>query len=393
MERKTVKFDVKAIDEETGVIEGYASTFSKNPDAYGDIVDPGAFTKTLKENGDSVVCLFNHDVMEPIGLPELKQDKTGLYAKINLVMDIQRARDVLALAKAGVIKRMSIGYDTVKSDMVGGVRHLKEIRLYDVSPVVFPANPEAVILSAKDMRHLPDSDLVAVEKSALEEMKRRVGEEFGDATDIELKPYPSEHACRLRDPDDFESDSFRRTTREHDGKEYSVISGRLKGETTLTEQAYRYDRDTWSEVEAKSHCDDHDGMFEAAKQEEFNCECIKCGHKVTSSEHCSEIKCPKCGSEMRRAERPGPGKSLKSGRVLSAASLTKVRAAIEALQALLEAAEGESEPEKSTHLSEASKGAVEIDQILEDLGAQADGFDARKAEARIDALLSRLREN
>jgi len=44
------------------------------------------------------------------------------------------------------------------------------------------------------------------------------------------------------------------------------------------------------------------------KQEKFNCECISCGYKMESEEHCDKIKCPKCGGDMRRSERPGPGK-------------------------------------------------------------------------------------
>jgi signal peptide peptidase SppA len=44
------------------------------------------------------------------------------------------------------------------------------------------------------------------------------------------------------------------------------------------------------------------------KVEKYNCECIECGHKVTSEKHCDELKCPKCGGQMRRVERPGPGK-------------------------------------------------------------------------------------
>jgi len=41
------------------------------------------------------------------------------------------------------------------------------------------------------------------------------------------------------------------------------------------------------------------------------CECLKCGHTVTvkADEHCADIKCPECGGEMRRKERPGPGKA------------------------------------------------------------------------------------
>lgn len=43
-------------------------------------------------------------------------------------------------------------------------------------------------------------------------------------------------------------------------------------------------------------------------QEKYNCECIKCGYEEKSDKHCSELKCPKCGGQMRRKERPGPGK-------------------------------------------------------------------------------------
>jgi len=47
----------------------------------------------------------------------------------------------------------------------------------------------------------------------------------------------------------------------------------------------------------------------SAKQEEYNCECIECGYKLTTEEHCVDVECPKCGGEMRRVERPGAGRS------------------------------------------------------------------------------------
>ena len=40
---------------------------------------------------------------------------------------------------------------------------------------------------------------------------------------------------------------------------------------------------------------------------EYNCSCIDCGHEMKSEAHCNTLKCPKCGGQMRRAERPGPG--------------------------------------------------------------------------------------
>jgi len=45
------------------------------------------------------------------------------------------------------------------------------------------------------------------------------------------------------------------------------------------------------------------------EQETYNCECIECGYRLKSTKHCRDIKCPKCGGQMRRAERPGPGQA------------------------------------------------------------------------------------
>ena len=204
-------------------------------------------------------------------------------------------------------------------------------------------------------------------------------------------PFPTEHSCRLSPPENYEK--FRRGKRKHEGKEYGVIYGKLKDEDKWEDQAYRYDKEVWEAADAKTHCKDHDGTFEAAKEDTFKCECIECGHKLTSKKHCSEIKCPECGGEMRREERPGPGKSeqSKAGRVLSATSLEKVRAALNALQALLEAAEKEPEPEKSTLLSEAEKEAAELETVITTLKAENEGFDTKEAEERIEAILEQMK--
>jgi ATP-dependent protease ClpP protease subunit len=75
-------------------------------------------------------------------------------------------------------------------------------------------------------------------------------------------PIAGWHACRVRPPDEFQAGSFRTVKREHEGKEYRVIIGRLKGESTTTEQAYRYDMAIWSATAARAHCREHDGTFE-----------------------------------------------------------------------------------------------------------------------------------
>jgi len=150
MERKTLKFEVKDINEDEGTFTGYASTFTDVPDSYGDVVDKGAFKKTIKENRSRIKILWNHSVMEPIGKPlEMTEDDTGLLINGKLTLGVQRAKETLALMKDGVINEMSIGYDTITEAVVKGVRHLKEIKLYDVSPVTFAANPSAMILDIK----------------------------------------------------------------------------------------------------------------------------------------------------------------------------------------------------------------------------------------------------
>jgi len=94
-----------------------------------------------------------------------------------------------------------------------------------------------------------------------------VAEEVSKSEPVDIsKPYPNFHACQLKSPSAFKDKSIRTTKRKHDGKEYSVLMGKLKGETSMTEQAYRYHKDTWDPDDARAHCKDHDGKFEAAKE-------------------------------------------------------------------------------------------------------------------------------
>jgi hypothetical protein len=84
-------------------------------------------------------------------------------------------------------------------------------------------------------------------------------------------PYPNEHACRLRDPADFAPGTFRSMSRQHTGRRYRVILGKLRGKSgardPMVEQTYRYPSDTWTAREAMAHCRGHGGLlFEAATE-------------------------------------------------------------------------------------------------------------------------------
>lgn len=54
------------------------------------------------------------------------------------------------------------------------------------------------------------------------------------------------------------------------------------------------------------------GTIKCAKKSnaaKYECECIECGYVQKSDQHCDQLKCSECGGQMRRKERPGPGKA------------------------------------------------------------------------------------
>jgi HK97 family phage prohead protease len=89
-----------------------------------------------------------------------------------------------------------------------------------------------------------------------------------------MSPYPNEHSCRLLDPDQFVRFFRKHVKDEKDvgdykatGKPYDLLIGYRQDESSDT-QAHRYAKDTWTEAEARKHCQAHKGKsFEPASEE------------------------------------------------------------------------------------------------------------------------------
>jgi HK97 family phage prohead protease len=151
--RLFVKFDSKAVDD-AGVIEGYGSIFG-NVDQGGDIVAPGAFAKSLaahKSAGTLPAMLWQHDSTSPIGVwEEMAEDSNGLKVKGRLEIGSEIGRRNFNLIKMGALRGLSIGYRTVvdQYDRDTDIRTLKELELWEVSPVTFPMNRSAGISVVK----------------------------------------------------------------------------------------------------------------------------------------------------------------------------------------------------------------------------------------------------
>lgn len=175
-EIKRLSFKMDAYDEEQGVFEGYASVFG-NIDDGNDVIEPGAFTKTIAEGMSSrriKLLALHQDSWLPIGVPlELREDSNGLWIK-GKISDTTMGRDIKILLKDGVLTEMSIGYDPVVFDIdENGVRHLKEVRLWEVSLVTWAMNPLAIVTDYK-ARECAESinAMVANEKLELKEGRK-----------------------------------------------------------------------------------------------------------------------------------------------------------------------------------------------------------------------------
>lgn len=146
------------------IITGICAVFG-NVDMAGDRIQPGAFTKTLRENNTSYFKhLWNHDFssyptarildLKEVGRNELPRevlDKApnatgGLLVKREYVEGV--GDNAFNGIKSGAINEMSFGYDAVKHEMKSEngmeIRELKELRLYDTSDVLWGCNPATV---------------------------------------------------------------------------------------------------------------------------------------------------------------------------------------------------------------------------------------------------------
>jgi HK97 family phage prohead protease len=169
MERKNLNIDaeLKAVKEDgdIGYIQGYGSVFG-NVDSYGDIVVKGSFVKSIEKKMPAL--LLQHNPADVVGVWKVaKEDKNGLYLEGELNLKVQKARENYELLKQGALKGMSIGFSTVDSEYnQEGKRLIKEVDLWEVSIVTFPANVAAQINGVKSLEQISKRELEAILRDA-----------------------------------------------------------------------------------------------------------------------------------------------------------------------------------------------------------------------------------
>lgn len=147
-----------------GIVEGYAATFDREPDSYGDVIAKGAFARTLdewrakSEGGLAIPLLYGHNTDDPmhnIGkVTEAYEDEKGLFVHAEFDADNPNAQYARKLAAEGRLYQFSFAYAirgagmTTLDDGVDAYE-LRELDLYEVSLVQIPANQHAVVTSIK----------------------------------------------------------------------------------------------------------------------------------------------------------------------------------------------------------------------------------------------------
>lgn len=146
--------EIKSVSE-TGSFSGYGAVFG-NVDRDLDVIEPGAFTKTLAEHkrrGPMPPLLWQHRFDRPIGaFTTLREDQKGLYVEGELALKTSKGSEAYELLKIGAVGGLSVGFCIPNGGKVhdrGGVRRIKQIELWEISLVPIPANPEAVVSEVK----------------------------------------------------------------------------------------------------------------------------------------------------------------------------------------------------------------------------------------------------
>jgi len=156
---KLERFDIKK--DQAGndrlIISGWAARFG-NVDSYGDIIEPGAFTKTISERKGRIAFCYQHEIDEPIAKITLLEERAeGLWVEAEISASEE---DIQTKVKEGILTEMSIGYRTINctEEIINEkyITHLTEVKLYEISLVTIAANEMATIQNMKSEQEKQD---------------------------------------------------------------------------------------------------------------------------------------------------------------------------------------------------------------------------------------------
>ena len=172
MEHKSKEFKIKSAGD-AGTISGYFSTYDREPDAYGDIIAPGAFTETIEKreaSGHPFPLCWNHDLNMIIGKVDSIEDTGNGPLMTASFFDTPLAQEKREIVKSGVVYQFSFAYDVqdweeVELEDGRKANELRKVDLFEVSIVPIPANQNAVMTEVKAGRRNSKKDDDAIKQA------------------------------------------------------------------------------------------------------------------------------------------------------------------------------------------------------------------------------------
>jgi len=153
LEYKIAPTEFKATGD-VGEYEGHFAIFGNTDDGM-DISHPGMFLKTIAERARRIKVFYAHDWMKLIGPPPsvLREDSLGLFAAGRLTLNSFWGKETWELMKDNALTEGSFGYQAVKFDFEerpnGMVRNLREVKLFEISPVPLGMNDLTQVRAVK----------------------------------------------------------------------------------------------------------------------------------------------------------------------------------------------------------------------------------------------------
>lgn len=187
------QFELKDIDDNARTFSGLASTWDL--DLEGDVMEKGAFSRSLKHwrgsSGKRLIPLIDQHKYDSVRrvfgkLIEANETDAGLDAKFSVVASAE-GDEYLARIKGGYLNGLSVGFETVRAEkakaLVQGrereVRRIKEVKLMEISAVIWGMNPDALIdvaVMKALIRSAKERPLSDDEVSELKALQVEVGE-------------------------------------------------------------------------------------------------------------------------------------------------------------------------------------------------------------------------
>ena len=149
-ESKNIDIELK---DDSGQVEAVFSIFN-SLDSDGDVVMPGAVKSGFKNN--QVPMVWSHKWDMPIGKGTINQDNDKAVFKGEFFMDTESGKEAYNLVKnMGDMQQWSFGYKVNDSEFAkadgqdSDARYLKDLTVYEVSPVLVGANQDTYTLAIK----------------------------------------------------------------------------------------------------------------------------------------------------------------------------------------------------------------------------------------------------